>query len=285
MFLSVTDSISKPWSKVNEDILGGVENVAWVLDGATGLGGNMLVEQGSDASWFVSLLNRELERWASNRAWSLKKIVKKALSAVYEDFKDRNLPVGLKPYELPSASLAITRLKGGYLEAAVVGDCKIHINKSDGMRVLGKGTRLEKLDNLVIDEVRRLASSSANFDEIRQRILPVLRRHRSLMNSEGGYSIISVDPESADKLRTKRIPLQSIGSVMLASDGFYRLCDTFGIYDDKSLFSAALRFGLEKLYEDLRKIEETDINCVQYPRLKPKDDVTALILRLHRSSD
>lgn len=69
---------------------------------------------------------------------------------------------------------------------------------------------------------------------------------------------------------------------LLASDGFYRLVDTYGRYSAEALLQAALADGLAPLYAALRRIEDADPQCLQYPRLKARDDATAFLLKLDR---
>lgn len=78
------------------------------------------------------------------------------------------------------------------------------------------------------------------------------------------------------------MPLEGIGPIraLLMSDGFYRLVDTFSAYrDDATLFAVALQpKGLTTLLAELRAREDADPECIAHPRLKPKDDATALLV-------
>ena len=44
--------------------------------------------------------------------------------------------------------------------------------------------------------------------------------------------------------------------------------------------TAALSEGLRPLYREFRQIEDSDPDCLAHPRIKPRDDATALLLRL-----
>jgi hypothetical protein len=66
--------------------------------------------------------------------------------------------------------------------------------------------------------------------------------------------------------------------VLMLSDGFYRLVDHYHLYSDESLLTAAVEDGLQVLAQRLRRLEDEDAECRVYPRLKPRDDASALLL-------
>jgi hypothetical protein len=49
------------------------------------------------------------------------------------------------------------------------------------------------------------------------------------------------------------------------------------------LMQAALERGLAPLYAELRRIEDADPECLSHPRLKARDDATALLVRVTRA--
>ena len=69
------------------------------------------------------------------------------------------------------------------------------------------------------------------------------------------------------------------GHVLLASDGFWRLVDPYGVLTADALMDAVVARGPAAVLADLRAIEAGDAACVRFPRLKVRDDATAVLLR------
>lgn len=65
---------------------------------------------------------------------------------------------------------------------------------------------------------------------------------------------------------------------LLMTDGFYHLVDVYGAYTVDALLDAAICGGLAKLRDQLRCIEGDDPNGIRFPRIKPSDDATAVLL-------
>ena len=81
-------------------------------------------------------------------------------------------------------------------------------------------------------------------------------------------------------LQQMKVPATSVDVVLLATDGFTRLIDFYGLYTPESLLGAARERGVGALCRELRDLEDSDTEYRRYPRLKPKDDATALLLKV-----
>jgi hypothetical protein len=72
-----------------------------------------------------------------------------------------------------------------------------------------------------------------------------------------------------------------VDHILIASDGFFRLVNVFGAYDESKLLAAALHGkGLAALYTELREREAEDPTCRRHPRLKFMDDASAVLVRI-----
>ncbi|HKH44913.1 MAG TPA: hypothetical protein VKM72_09660, partial [Thermoanaerobaculia bacterium] len=115
------DTVHDAGGAVNEDLVSVGDTIAWVLDGATGLRGERLFEpMGSDAAFFVSLIDEELRRRADATA-PLPRLVEAALTAV-----SARLSPSLKPLDdraqIPTAAIAMARLADSRLDLFLLGD-------------------------------------------------------------------------------------------------------------------------------------------------------------------
>ena len=115
---------------------------------------------------------------------------------------------------------------------------------------------------------------------VREAVLPVLRQMRNKVNGGGGAWLFGPDPTCAEHLSETRVTAGLGATLLLVSDGLFALVSDYGRYDAAGLISAAEKYGLETLGEELRAVEAADLNGVQYPRFKRSDDATGLLLRL-----
>jgi serine/threonine protein phosphatase PrpC len=163
-------------------------------------------------------------------------------------------------------------LRGDEVELASLGDCRIAYRDADGtIRCFGT-SGVTALDERLVEEVIRLQAQGVAHDQIWPRVLPMMRRHRMLMNSPGGYWMLDLSERGLDHIEIERLPARAGDAFLLLSDGFYRLVDAYRRYSYETL--------LAPLSAELRAVEGADPECLRHPRLKPRDDATAVLVRL-----
>jgi hypothetical protein len=288
MRVNLLDRVSDPGSAgaPNEDASGHTALSAWVLDGATGLGDEPLLPGASDAAWLTSAYDARLRASAECTGRELQHLFADLIADVGADFEARKLRATAGRFELPSAGMAFVRLRAAKLEYARLGDCRAILAPPGSAGVLSTGSSpLQHLDAAVLArmEALRRGDASMSHELLRRVVRSDLRANRSLLNTEGGYWVLGTDPAAARHMEIRAVPLDGAGPVrgLLVSDGFYRLVDTFRTHpDDAALLGAALERGLAVLLAELRGLEEADPECIAHPRLKPKDDATALLFEI-----
>jgi serine/threonine protein phosphatase PrpC len=287
MQVRVLDQISQSGitDAPNEDVCGSTVRSAWVLDGATGLGGERLLTGASDAAWLARAYNARLQASGDRSGAALQDFFADLIADVSLEFDRRRLRPPAQSFELPSAAISFVRLRASHLEVACLGDCRAIVAGRDGFVVCGSRSRVRELDGGVVKrmEAIRRQNASMTFAEIRRAVDHDLRANRNLLNTDGGYWILSIDPNAARHIETSALTVEPGTTVrgLLASDGFYRLVDTFRVFEgDSALLAAALEHRLPALLAELRNLEDADSECVAYPRLKPKDDATALLFEV-----
>ncbi len=100
---------------------------------------------------------------------------------------------------------------------------------------------------------------------------------RVMMNVPGGYGVLSIDMTPPGLIHREAIPLERGARLLLATDGFARLYEVFDAYSEATLLDAAFEKGLAALIKELRTLEDRDAACDKAPRLKPRDDATAVL--------
>lgn len=278
MRLRVIEAVCQPAGAVNEDRWGASEGAVWVLDGATGIAEQRALPGPSDALWLVERVDAGLRERAT-RDEPPAEILRLIVQRVEQEFAWVALRPDAPPAERPCASLVLLRPRGDEVELASLGDCRIVYRDAGGTTRCFGTSGVTALDERLVEEVIRLQAEDVTRDEIWSRVLPMTRRHRTLMNVADGYWMLDASERGLDHVEIERVPAQPGDAFLLLSDGFYRLVDVYQRYSYDTLLAAAETSGLAPLLDELRAIEAADAACRRYPRLKPRDDATAVLVR------
>ncbi len=279
MALELIDALSAPGNpaKPNDDAWMCAGALAAVIDGATGLGENLL-PGGSDAAW---LAHRAADRLAAHAASG----AAAALASVAADLEDAYASERLRPpaetWEVPFASMMLVETQGADLSAHWFGDCGALVRRPDAAcEVIGEAFGKRVAEAAKARQLANTHGGELGGAVVREVFLPALRASRARYNTEGGPWILG--PTRACVAHAKRAAVHApAGSlVLLASDGFLALGTDYGRYDAAGLIAAAERRGPAALLEELRAIEREDLTGVRYPRFKTSDDATAVLLRV-----
>lgn len=279
---------TEPGSTTNEDTYGlwptnDAPRAAWVLDGVTGINDRALLPGPSDAAWFVAqvqdvlpaLLSRSLDMPVADLVGTLVRELDRRQSASWLD------PRGADGRETPAASFAFVRLLGGEIEILRLGDCLILLEATDGTVTVMDHPVLAQMET---DTRRALldlrAGGVTDPKKAFEAMMPNLRTHRQRRNLRDGYGVLAAEQSCVSMMHVDRMSADGLRRVLLASDGYYRLVDHYGAMSDAKLVRETGRQGPDTLLEQLRAIEAADPVAAAYPRLKIRDDATALLIGL-----
>jgi serine/threonine protein phosphatase PrpC len=264
---------------VNEDLVAvheGNEAVdIIVMDGATPLTPQRWIGAGaSDPAWFVRRFAADLGALLQGEG-TQDSLVGQALDATRAAYREQVVGEA-PPYALPVATLSWVRLRGGRLELYCLGDSKILLAQSDG-----SVRDLDPFDNPMEREVQAavaalLRDGVSDAAARWELLLPMLKQRRHAQNTALRPQVLCLDPQGGFNARraTHEAPP---GSLLLAmSDGFYRLVDTYRLYDDAGLAAACRAHGLDALVDQLRAHEAGAAAATA----KHADDASAVSWRL-----
>jgi hypothetical protein len=304
--------LSIPGVAVNEDGGGVRPDLAWLLDGATGLVQERLLPGGSDAQWLVSeacsFFERRIDtqrpidggRLIEGERRATHSAAFQLLSALSEFLTTRFQAALLRPQSpdrsagatadgaeaVPSAGLALAMIDGPSLTIANIGDCKTLVRFPSGALQSFGDSPVTALDAQVVGKLIDLQRSrpDARFTDLKRELAPLIKHNRRLKNQPNGYGVLEPGQSWLQHVQYFTLEAAPGTHVLMLTDGFYRLVDHYHLYTDESLASAAIDEGLESLACRLRRIESDDPECRAYPRLKPQDDATAQLLYLASGS-
>ncbi|WP_165916183.1 hypothetical protein [Marinisporobacter balticus] len=259
--------LCKAGTKINEDVANMNEYGAWVLDGATGLNGENIVDGESDAKWFVTWWDTYL----SNNIYkdeNLQKIIEKGIKLIKEEFFNRAKDQNLSKIDFPSSSIVVIKWEKSCLEYFSLGDVLLMLQNEDKIQMI-IDHNITKLDHKVFKAMEHLMEKEKkNMIEAKEDVMDLIVSNRLLKNTENGYWILGFNETAAKNGLYGTIKLGNNTKVFIASDGFTALADKYNYLNISEFIPEIEKTGVDKLYHILRDIEEKDSEGQLFPRFK-----------------
>jgi len=254
----------------NDDRAGVRTRHAWVIDGATDLAPPGLMGAQGGAAWLAATADAAFATIEGADLRDTCHRVFATVEAAYARQRQRD-PQG--PWELPRASFAAVQLVDDGLDVAWASDCSI-------LHASGDGVAWRTPVPSRARESAQAAALGPGIGAVKLRSADVLADRRAA-RSRAGQRVLGIDAaDSAAATTTGRFRIAPGDEVLLMTDGFVALVDSYGVHDADSLFAAVRSHGLAALGVDLRRIERDDAACLRFARFKVSDDATALWLRV-----
>ncbi|WP_309054193.1 integrase [Streptomyces sp.] len=253
----------------NEDFAAAASGAAVLLDGA-GVGG---AETGCThgVAWFSSTLGGLLLRSITRHpARPLADCLADSIAVVrslHEDSCD------LAYRASPTSTVVCARSGGGTLEYLVLGDSSLLLADRGGGTSVVTDRRLDDVGRRLRGPVDALPTGSPEHAAALADYRDALT---GLRNRPGGFWIAGPDPRAAEHSLTGVVPLDSLASVTLLSDGATRLVDRFELADWREASAVLGSSGPDELVRRVREAEDGDPDGRRWPRGKARDDATVL---------
>jgi hypothetical protein len=282
--LRILDSLSDPGNAArrNEDIAGGNAACAFVIDGATGLGGKPLLDATSDAAWLAVFAAQAFEA-EIHMTNPIADVVRNVNMRVRQRIVEVAAGDTLETWALPTASFQLVRMEGRELAVYGLGDCRLFLAGADGTAFETNGD-YSKAESEGARRAVAQAGGLAAWRSLAEEpvVREALRRSRARHNQPGGAVwTLGSAPDAAAHLSIRRFGPALPARGLLCTDGFSALADKYGRYDGAGLIRTAGEHGLHELMKELRRIErDEDPDGQQYPRFKVSDDATAVLFEI-----
>lgn len=265
------DSVCEPADDdTNEDGFGYTDALAWVIDGASPLSTRRVAESAdTDAEWIAKVLDEALSGMHAADTPPVEAL-RTSIAAVEE----RSEEWTSVPEIPPSAALGVIRAVGpDAIEYAILADVTLAVKTADDIVVISD-SRADDGNQEAMARLAELLTEGADFHEAMREVRPLLLKRRITgMNKPGGYWVAATDPSAADEALAGTIT--GVESIILASDGFARGVDLYGLWPSWQAILEDESESLLSRYYDLREFETTDPDCRQFPRWSREDDATA----------
>ncbi len=261
--------LSSSGRSVMEDRGGVVGNVAFVVDGATQVEDGAFVPSLSEGTWIAELIESEL----LNRCFpiyygSLIELLQYLATRVRDELLRLDYPLDRTP---PLASLGIARISDSSIDLALLGDVSI-VTKREG------GSVERFVDSRFLNnELVAIARRGSTLEDDQTVLQGIVQRRKKYIEGRDGPVVLSSNPQAVSGCITVSCDATSGMRIILASDGFMRLCDVYHELTVAELASAVDSNGLNTLMNRLRQREERAKLTHENSRLvKASDDAVAL---------
>jgi serine/threonine protein phosphatase PrpC len=280
MIFELLDSISIPGNlaKANEDSFGVEGRAAVVMDGATGLGDNLMPGK-SDAAWLATFGARRLMAYVRDGA-SPQEAVAAALFDAQTSFEALRKRPPSQTWEMPFAAMMLVAQAPRGLQAVWFGDCAALVKRPDApVEIVGDALEKRGKEAQRVAKLAQKHGLSPAAAVNRPQYLEALRKGRNHANTVEGTWAFGPDVRAADHANSQNIEAPPGTLVLLCSDGFLALVSDYKAYDADGLIAACQTKGLAALVRELRAIEAGDADGAKFPRFKTSDDATALLAK------
>lgn len=133
----------------------------------------------------------------------------------------------------------------------------------------------------------RICAQNGNFSDAKKYIMkaidmenePVLKENRNKLNTPQGYCALDGSNEVPRHIEYGSVNLFHVKKILLLSDGLQLIHiegSGFKVWDETARF--AFQHGLRQLEKTVTAMELDDPACFTYPRLKPADDKTGILI-------
>ncbi|MCA3555451.1 protein phosphatase 2C domain-containing protein [Aestuariivirga sp.] len=274
-------AVSEGSGAVNEDGLGWLGprddvTAAWIFDGVTGINRRNYLGEDTDARWLVSKAHARLMALAAEDMPPAA-LLAALVAGLIRDFGEASAGKAIPAdYDPPAACLVLVKRYGADWQALRLGDSCLIARDGAGQHSIHAASPNTVLDRWLTREAKkRRDAGTPDGKALLADFAPQLKQGRAKRNRPGGYSILEA---SADALAMpETVDLGRPDRILLCTDGYYRAVDHYGLHDDAGLLDASLR-GVGEVVAALRAAEAADPACERYPRFKPADDATAVML-------
>ncbi|WP_142265172.1 protein phosphatase 2C domain-containing protein [Streptomyces sp. SLBN-115] len=253
----------------NEDFAAAAPDAAVLLDGAGVAGAETGCKHG--VAWFSATLGGLLlSTITAQPARPLADCLADTITTIrslHEDSCD------LTHRASPTSTVVAVRVGAKALEYLVLGDSSLLLADTAGEVVAVTDRRLDEVSNGLRGPVDALPTGSPGHAVALAAYRDALT---GLRNRPEGFWIAGPEARAAGHSLTGAVPLESLTSVTLLSDGAARLVERFELITWQETLTMLSSSGPDELICQVREAETGDPDGRRWPRGKTRDDATVL---------
>lgn len=252
----------------NEDIFFDNESLCFVADGASGGADIKFRGFHSLAEWFSHSV---LEFFNKNYCFDFGFIECLKCSVVHA-FEEVGSVV-VDNAIAPCLAVASAEYNGGIVTLRFLSDCTAIVKMKNGNVKRYTDNRVLKFSALTLQEHQR---ARLDGGKSKNGVVFQMIKNKEMLNKKYGYWAITLDNNFYDEFVKVDICAKDIDSLILCTDGFYRICNEFGLMHYSDMFSCGM--SLADMAREVRSYELRFANDKNFPCVKVHDDLTAIKL-------
>lgn len=251
-----------------------------VIDGGTSVAERDYLDPiRGDVAWFVHAFTAALEQ-ELRPGRSQQECVHAAVDSVRARFEETTDRTSMPLHAWPIAALTWIRVseRNGRQWASLygLGDCKSLLRSPNGA-CIDLDPFVNPQDAVLQAAIAKLrAEGLGDPVERRERMLPMLRARREFQNTQLAPTVLCLHQNGVFDARVRSVDLEPGASLLIMTDGFYRLVDPYGRYTDSGLADACIERGLPAMLDELRTYEAV-VGGTGARAVKAADDASAAI--------
>jgi serine/threonine protein phosphatase PrpC len=187
----------------------------------------------------------------------------------------------IRKEQLWGTAIAGVRITKNGIEYIQTGDCMIlAVYQKDEVRPL---TRLQ-VDHLEQAAIKTWRQCIQRGLETKAEIMPHVKEqliaNRQKSNTENGYGVLNGEPEASCYFENGKINKVGLTHLIMLTDGLFLPAETVPneIPYWEYIATSIIEKGLEQYTKDLIDLEESDPECIIYPRFKKSDDKAGIVI-------
>ncbi len=270
----IDGALERGSGKTCEDRFGFYGRLAYVVDGASEADEVSPLSSVSEGAWAAEQVGARLASLGTaGFSGGARSVIRDLAGTMHRELDRLNWPQDRLP---PACSLGLVVLDDDRVEMATLGDVSVIRVTDNSVERLFDERFLQNEMAAVSEVTAEPASQQTRAIRARGAAGIIERRRRYLYDSEGP-AILGDSPEAAGRALTRVVEVRDGDIYAIASDGFMRLVDAFGILTVDELAAALLRGEAARLVVELRA-HEADTAATAPQFFKPTDDVAVLVL-------
>lgn len=280
--IAIQHCCRKGTAELNEDaiILNDQQHIYGVVDGATSVT-PYVNERGQTGGYLAAHLlassfhhNLSPHLSLADMVMQVNRLLREQMIAAGIDTADKS--------QLWSAAFCVIRIRDTQIEYVQAGDCMLVAKYEDGTYRILTRDQVAPFDELSLKAIKEAKQRGLHsMEQIREYILPVIRRNRSLANTIHGYAVLNGDPELGDFLESGTVSRACLCQLYIMTDGLSFTVEE-GSAEDVWLktVSAIDQMGLQQYADYIEALEQADAACEKFARFKVSDDKTGIVIKL-----
>lgn len=188
----------------------------------------------------------------------------------------------LEKEQLWGTALAVIKVSENSIEYVQTGDCMI-------LAVYVDNNEIRPLTRLQVSHLEKGAivkwkeyinKGITKRDDLLTKVKDILLSNRQKSNSKDGYGVLNGEPEAINYIEYGKINRNRLKHLILVTDGLLlpREIVPTQINYWEYITNLILEKSMEQYALELIKLEDSDPECLKYPRFKKSDDKTGIVI-------